>query len=162
MASQFRSSSFCLHGPEISIVGMVTVRGQNIGSLFCDIKENENGHIIDHNKHWTSDSFSNLMQERFRTLGVGMDDSKMYTGHSLKRGCVQLYRSLNVRDEQIREIIQMRGAKAGLNYCIMYNDCAPPELPQFCSVNDFLKHASKISTEMGWDKDKTYLEEQLT
>lgn len=71
----------------------------------------------------------------------------MCTGHSIKRGSVQLYRSLSPRDEMVMEFIQRKGPNAYANYCAAYNDCAPLELPRFTSIEDYLKHASKIAGE---------------
>ncbi len=42
----------------------------------------------------------------------------MYSGHSINREAVQLYRSLNLRDEQIMEIVQMKGSHAYANYVL--------------------------------------------
>ena len=55
----------------------------------------------------------------------------MYSGHSIKRGSVQLYRALGIRDDEIMEIVQMSGYQAFANYCAAYNYCAPPELSRF-------------------------------
>ena len=63
------------------------------------------------------------------------------TGHSIKRGCVQLYRSLGVRDEQIMEWVQMIGANAYHNYTQAYNDCHAVDLPRFANKEPYLKHA---------------------
>ncbi len=71
----------------------------------------------------------------------------MYSGHSIKRGVVQLYHSLNLRDEQIMEIVQMKCSHAYANYCAAYNDCAPPSLPRFSSWRDFVNHAETIGLE---------------
>ena len=38
-----------------------------------------------------------------------VSDRPIYSGHSIKRGSVQLYRALCLRDEAIMEIIQMNG-----------------------------------------------------
>lgn len=86
-------------------------------------------------------------------IGVGRRDVVMYSGHSIKRGAVQLYRSLSVRDEQVMEIIQMKGPHAYSNYTASYNDCAPLDLPRFSCVVDYIEHANTISQESDWIHD---------
>ena len=71
----------------------------------------------------------------------------MYSGHSLKRGSIQLYRSLGLRDEYVMEKVQMVGQRAYATYCAAYNDCAPPSLPRFASCNEFVDHANRIQME---------------
>lgn len=65
----------------------------------------------------------------------------MYTGHSIKRVSVQLYRSHGIRHEMIIEIIQMKGHHAYANYFAAYNDCATRDLPRFNSEHDYIVHA---------------------
>lgn len=71
----------------------------------------------------------------------------MYSGNSIKRGSVQLYRSLGLPDVAIMEIIQMSGRQAYANCCAAYNDCVPQELPRFNSVKEYVCHAGTICEE---------------
>ena len=96
---------------------------------------------------WTNGEFVRFLRERLRSCGVGASDVVLYSGHSLKRGCVQLYRSLGIRDEQVMEIIQMNGFNAYSNYCAAYNDCAANSLPRFTSLDDFIAHAETAAEE---------------
>lgn len=69
----------------------------------------------------------------------------MYSGHSIKRGSVQLYRSIGYRDEHIMQKVQMTGQRAYANYCAAYKDLAPQELPRFSNVEEYIKHAESIA-----------------
>lgn len=86
----------------------------------------------------------------------------MYSGLSIKRGSLQLNRALGLRDEAIMEIIQMCGYQAYANYCVAYNDCAPPERPRFSSFKEYVRHAETIREESeqiyGKDDSAKFLE----
>ena len=60
--------------------------------------------MIKTDRPWPVKEFTKYLRMRLRLCGVGKDDVLMYSGQSLKRGCVQFDRSLGVRDEQIREL----------------------------------------------------------
>lgn len=47
----------------------------------------------------------------------------------MKWGFAQIYRSLNISDEQMKDIIQMKGYNAYFTYSTEYNDSAPDDLP---------------------------------
>ena len=68
----------------------------------------------------------------------------MYSGHSLKRGSVQLLRSLGLRDKYFGHRVQMVGHKTCENYYETYYDCAPEELPRFSSEGEYLRHAMRL------------------
>ncbi len=80
--------------------------------------------------------------------GVGKGDVVMYTGHSTKSGCVQLYRSLDLGDEQIMEIVEMRGKNAYTNYNAAHNDCHPPDIPRFTNVAALIEHEETVPGEL--------------
>ena len=126
------------------------------GPLFCDVTDTRAGEILHTGKGLSSSKFTKLLRNRLETIGIGNADVIMYSGHSIKRGAVQLYRSLNMRDEQIMEIIQMKGPHAYANYCAAYNDCAPPSLPRFSSWKSYVKHAETIGMEQNlvYDQDE--------
>ena len=48
----------------------------------------------------------------------------------LKRGSLQLFRSLGLRDEYAMQRVQMVGHKAYVYYCEAYNDCTPEDWPK--------------------------------
>lgn len=54
-------------------------------------------------KPWTKTSFKILLRERLNNIGVGSSDSLRFSEHSIKRGLVQLYGSLGLRDEMSME-----------------------------------------------------------
>lgn len=79
--------------------------------------------------------------------GVGSRSIMLYSGHSIKRVSIQIYRSLGILDEQIREFTQITGLNAYAAYCAEFNDCALPSLPRFNDIEDFLKHAETLRSE---------------
>ncbi len=115
--------------------------------------------MLNTGKELSSSKFSKLLRNRLEIIGIGKEDVLMYSGHSIKRGAVQLYRSLNLRDEQIMEIVQMKGSHAYANYCAAYNDCAPPSLPRFSSWRDFVNHAETIGLEQNQKKYEDFVVE---
>lgn len=80
-------------------------------------------------------------------FGVGAGVFDLHSTHSLKRGWVQLYKSLGLRNENILEIIQMIGTNVYANYCAVYNDCTPNSLPSFTNYEDFIKHTQTLIEE---------------
>lgn len=133
--------------PKTALLSWLTTRGCKPGPLFCDFTIVRSGTLLDLAKPLSPSKFSNLLRERLLAIGIGADDVKMYTGHSIKRGAVQLYRSLGVRDEMIMEIIQMKGVNAYLNYCEAYNDCSPSGIPRFASIEELLTYSKAVSEE---------------
>ncbi len=85
-----------------------------------------------------------MMLTRLLTIGIGPRDVLIYSGHSTKRGSVQLFRSLGIRDEFVMQRDQMIGARAYANYCEAYNDCRPEDLPIFSSAEKYLEHAKHM------------------
>ena len=133
--------------PFLALYSWLTLRGSSPGPLFCDVNKTRNGWVIDTKAPWSSKKFTEFFRGQLSSIGVGSGDLALYSGHSIKRGSVQLYRSLGLRDEAIMEIIQMSGYQAYSNYCAAYNDCAPPELPRFNSVKEYVRHAETICEE---------------
>ena len=134
--------------PVVALLSWLTVRGAADGFLFCDVKKTSSGVCkIDPTKSLSSDRFNSIMRSRLLLLGVGPGDTLMYSGHSLKRGAVQLYRSLGLKDEYIMKKVQMVGANAYLRYCEAFNDCAPDDLPRFSGVEGYIQHAARIHQE---------------
>ncbi len=67
---------------------------------------------------------------------------------NVKRGCVHLYRSLDLTDQQITEIVQMRDENAYNNHTAAYNDCHLPGIPRFSNFNALINHAETVSREL--------------
>lgn len=93
----------------------------------------------------SSSRFTKLLRDRLPHLGIGREDCVIYTGHSLKRSAVQLYRSIGLRDEYIMKKVQMSGSRAYANYCAAYNDCGTADLSIFTNIEDYIKHAKHIA-----------------
>lgn len=137
--------------PFVAFISWLCIRGNRSGFLFCDVSTKG---MVDVLKPWSTRAFTDFFRSRLRMCGCGADAVDMYSGHSIKRGCIQLYRSLDLRDEQIMDIIQMRGPNAYSNYCASNNDCAPTDLPRFTSVKMFMEHSETLRNE-----DQTCLDE---
>lgn len=84
----------------------IMLSGLNIGLRFDEIS----GMAL------SSKNFTDFLRIRLLRLGISPEDVAMYTRKSLKRDCVQFYRSLGLRDEQIVEIIQQKGFQAYSNH----------------------------------------------
>lgn len=130
--------------PFTALLSWMCIRGNREGYLFCAVNK-KNMIMTDH--PWPVKEFTSFLRSRLRMCGVGAGDVHMYSGHSLKRGCVQLYRSLGIRDEQIMEIVQMTGPQAYANYCAAYNDCRPSDLPRFTNIGAMVKHVGTVTAE---------------
>lgn len=130
--------------PFIALLTWMCIRGNRAGYLFCTVTDKN---IVRANESWPVPTFTAFFRDRLRMCGVGPGDVRMYSGHSIKRGAVQLYRSLGLRDEQVMEIVQMTGANAYANYCAAYNDCGPSDIPRFNNIDDFLRHADTVQKE---------------
>ena len=135
--------------PFTAMFSWLVIRGSNPGPLFCEVKKTASGFKLDTTKQLSSINFVAFFRDRLAKIGIGQGDLNMYSGHSIKRGAVQLYLSIGLRDENIMQRVQMTGQHAYTNYCAAYNDCAPRELPRFPSVEDHISHAQRISNEAG-------------
>jgi len=144
--------------PKLALLTWLRTRGDQPGFIFCDVREVRHGHVIDGSKPFTAETFSKFLQLRLKSMGIGSGDALMYTGHSIKRGCVQLYRSLRLTDEYIMELIQMNGHAAFMNYTAAYNDCNPTEMPRFTSIDATITHCKKIVEEHGFDDVDQFLD----
>lgn len=130
--------------PFIALTTWLTSRGTFSGPLFCDYLLTSGCYMLNPRKSLPVKKFTELLRIRLGDIGIGRDEILMYTGQSIKRGSVQLHRSLGLRAEMIMEIIQMKGHHAYEKYCAAFNDCAPYDLPRFSSVHDYIKHAETI------------------
>lgn len=134
--------------PKVALLSWLTVRGTADGYVFCDVSTGNQGFCkINTSKALSAARFTAMMRKRLLTIGISSGDVAMYSAHSLKRGSVQLYRSLGLRDEYIMQKVQMVGPRAYATYCAAYNDCAPNDLPRFASAEEYIQHAARIMGE---------------
>ena len=84
-----------------ALLSWMTVRGPQERFLFCDVRNNRGINVIDCSSPMTAARFTKVLRTRLESIGVGSCDVAMYSGHSLKRGCVQLLRSLGLREEYV-------------------------------------------------------------
>lgn len=131
--------------PQIAPLTWLTIRGTSDGFLFCDLSQDSDGFSkLNPSKPLISARFTTTMRKRLLSIEIGPGDVLMYSGHSIKRGSVQLLRTLGLRDEYVMQKVQMVGARSYANYCEAYNDCKPDDLPRFSSVEQCLQHAAYI------------------
>lgn len=133
--------------PVIALLSWLTCRGGTNGPLFCYYTITRAEIRLNNENPLSVKQFTSFLRDRLVKVGIGQGGAKIFTGHSIKRGSVQLYRSLSLRDEMIMEIIQMTVHHAYENYCAAYNDFAPEELPRFSNIADYIAHANIIGGE---------------
>lgn len=131
--------------PFIALLYWIAGRGNDDGPLFPDIVKTLGGERFVYKRPLSSNKFVTFMRDRLCSIGVGKADASSYTGHSLKRGCVQLHRILGYMDEFIMRKLGMVGPNAYFNYCAAHNNDAPKELPRFNSVAHLIEHAKIIA-----------------
>lgn len=115
-------------------------RGDAPGFFFCNIVLNKAIRVV-HHEAWPRISFVEFMQDRFEKIGQGRGFVKAHTGHSPKRGGVQLLRFLGVKDMHIMKWFGMTGQGAYLRYTEGYNDLEGITVPDFSSIDDLEAHA---------------------
>ena len=136
--------------PKVAVLSWTAMRGCRNGFLFCNLPVSRLGVAsINAGEPWPSKSFTEFMQSRLIQSGVSESVAMMYTTHSMKRGCVQLLRSLNVRDDYIMRHIKMSGFASYSNYCRANNDLhgGEQELFSFTSHTDMTLHALSVAGE---------------
>jgi hypothetical protein len=102
-------------------------RGMGQSYLFCDVHADR----VRYSQKWDHKSFTAYMRDRLRKIGQGSDVSMRFSGHSIKRGSVQLYRKIGMSDVWIMQRINMVGEGAYTRYTEMYNEVAPMPVPHF-------------------------------
>lgn len=139
--------------PFIALYSWISARGNDDGALFPDVVQTQAGERLVFERALSSNKFVSFMRDRLSSIGIGKADVHAYTGHSIKRGCVQLHRMLGYMDEFIMRKLGMVGPNAYSNYCAAYNNDAPRELPRFHSVSHMIEHARSISRNTNWLTD---------
>ncbi len=129
--------------PFIGLSSCLTVSGSGNVPFFCKITETRGGEVLDTGMELSLSKVSKMLE----MIGIYEADAFTYSGFSIQRGHVPLFRSLNLRDEHIMEIVQIRGSHAYASYCAPYNDCAPPTIPRYSACCKFFKNAETIGKE---------------
>lgn len=150
---------FVYMDPFMALFSWIVARGYDDGFLFPDVIFTSAGTSLKYEKPMSCHRFVCFMRSRLELIGIGCDDVGAYTGYSLKRGSVQLHRSLGYMDEFIMRKIGMVGPNAYANYCATYNDYSPGELPRFNSWKHMVHHAEAIAGDTTWMKDCSSFEE---
>jgi hypothetical protein len=131
--------------PNLALFSWLSHRGMGPGYVFCEVHANR----VRHTQKWDHKSFTTYMRERLRKIGQGSDVVTRFSGHSIKRGAVQLYRKLGMSDVWIMQRINMVGEGAYTRYTEMYNDAAPIPVPTFSNVASAVKWASGVKNALG-------------
>lgn len=83
--------------PCIALAAWSLRRGESSEYLFCSITGTSNIRI-EYYAPWKRKHFTALFCERLTSIGIPLSDVESVTGHSLKRGGVQLLRFLFIKD----------------------------------------------------------------
>lgn len=86
--------------------------GIRLGVLFSSVTDKN---MIHTDEAWPVKYFTYFFRNRLHMCGVGASDVQMYSRHSLKRGCIQLYPSIGISDAQVTYITQMAGDQSYAN-----------------------------------------------
>lgn len=76
--------------PKLALLSWFLVRGSKPGPALCNVLETQDGSLVDTHKIFGAENFNTPLQERLKYLCEGKENSRMYTGNSLDRGCIQL------------------------------------------------------------------------
>jgi hypothetical protein len=127
-------------------------RGSDDGFLFCNFV----GGRLDFGRSWDPKTFIDYMRQRLILAGEGSGNVRYFTGHSIKRGSVQLYRTLGVSDTWIMRRIHMTGEYAYLRYTEAFNDAAPIPVPEFSNLEAVIAWAgnSRLTLADGLDQEE--------
>lgn len=134
-------SKSLLMDPLFALAAWVYARGNLDGFLFCNIVRSDSSSRMILEEPWPRKSFVSFMQERFRDIGFGSGVLNAHTGHSPKRGGVQLLRFLGCKDTFIMKWFGMTGQIAYLRYTEGFNDARGTAVPDFASSSDLQAHA---------------------
>lgn len=124
-----------------AFISSLVVRGNHNGFLFCNIQGIILSQRLLFHEARSRKSFVNFVQGRFTEIGVGSSTVQAHTGHSLKRGGVQLLGFLGCKDLFIINWFGMTGQTAYLRYTEGYNDASGVRVPDFAFSEAMLAHA---------------------
>lgn len=133
-------SKSILMDPLFAFGAWLLVRGNFDGYLFCNIAGKQAPRLILH-EPWSRKSFVDFMQTRFSEIGIGSGIVRAHTGHSPKRGGIQLLRALGCKDLFITNWFGMTGQDAYVRYTEGFNDASGMPVPDFASTAAMLAHA---------------------
>jgi hypothetical protein len=131
--------------PNLALISWLKHRGLGPGFVFCDVHQ---GRVL-HSKKWDHKTFTEYMRDRLRKIGQGSDVAARFSGHSIKRGSVQLYRKIGMSDLWIMQRINMIGEGAYTRYTEMFNDAVPESVPNFSNVAAAVKWATEAKKGLG-------------
>lgn len=115
VAWKYNTASLTLYGSSCRGAFLAGLSRKQYRTCVFYIKLTKSGSVLDKTKPFNSKTFSEFFPSRIEKIGVGRGDVVMRYGYSIKRGAARICRSLNLRDEQIMELIQMKGPHANAN-----------------------------------------------
>lgn len=142
--------------PMLALSAWLEVRGDEDGYFFCQINGHGENQRVVHHQIWANKDFVSFMRGRLISCGMAPTTARLFTGNSLKRGCVQLLRALGVKNEEVMRRIKMEGPRAYLRYTEAFNDSAPPPLPGFTSTEAPKAHMQSSYKRKGILENKGY------
>jgi hypothetical protein len=98
------------------------------------------------------------MRERLILAGEGEGNARYFTGHTIKRWSVQLYRTMGVTYNWIMRRINMTCDYVYLRYTEAFNDAAPTPIPEFSNLDaaiawaDNTRHSISDTLQVGEDE----------
>lgn len=132
--------------PRLAMAAWMKVRGNQPGPFFCDVRGEGFGQRIVHSSPLPSKRFCERLRQRAREVGWSQRDAARLTGHSIKRGGVQLLRKLGMSDSDIMEIFKMSSVVAYIRYTeLSEKACSSDDVPKFTSYAAFMAHANTLS-----------------
>lgn len=130
--------------PFLAVLLWIDVRGDHSGPLFCEVIGDDIGQYLNFGKSWPVDRYCHHLRKRAMDAGWSERDANCITGHSGKRGCVQLYRLLGVSDTEIMELCMMASLQAYMRYCELSEASSRRDLPKFRDHQSFMAHAREL------------------
>jgi hypothetical protein len=125
--------------PNLALSSWIVHRGMAPGYVYCEISPTAR---VDCTRPWNHKTFVSYMRSRLLMIGQGSEVANRFSGHSIKRGSVQLYRKIGMHDVWIMNRINMTGEGAYTRYTEMFNDAAPLPVPNFSNVHAAVEWAA--------------------
>ena len=127
----------------LALAAWVLRRGDAPGYLFCSVS-NLSQLRIDHEVALPRNQFIRFLHSRLESIGVPPAHIQSYTGHSIKRGGVQLLRALGVTDATIMKWFGMSGEGSYIRYTEICNQSNFKEVPGFSSSDGMVNHVEAL------------------
>ena len=152
-------SNFVLMDTRIALTFCILARGDAPGFLFCNIAGVHSLRIM-HDEPWTKRSYIEFMRIRLQSICISPVHATSVTGHSGRRGGVQLLRFLGVKDVCIMNWFGMKGGQSYIRYTDICSQNDDTPLPDFNSSDSLLAHANNTRNIQPISEIHSYVEVQ--